>query len=354
MHRSIQTFFDLVRIDSPTGEEKALVEFLITKLQTLGLSVSQDKYGNVYARLDGDSEGIFFSAHMDTVEPGRGIHPKIYGEYLVSDGKTILGADDKIAIAAILEAIPVILSQSHKTVELVFTCSEEVGNYGAMEFDYNLLQAKNGYCFDLSQPVGTITIASPFYERFDITLMGRSAHASHPEEAINVLPALSEILQIAPLGKADEDTFFNIGVVDGGDVRNTILGSIMVKGEIRSFTAEGLSATKESFRKNVAKIATKYGINTKEEWVWENPGYKHISEKSRSFITDTEKLIKEIGLKSIITQTAGVSDANIFNDKGLLCLNLGNGGEFAHTTKERIKISELENLIQLMVALVTG
>lgn len=349
----IDTFFSLVTVDSPTGKEEQFADFLIDQLAHLGLSVLKDKYGNVYARLEGEGEAIFFSAHMDTVEPGQGIVPQVKGEYLVSDGTTILGADDKVGIAALLEAIKKICTMHHRPIELIFTRSEEIGNYGAIEFDYSLLSAEKGYCLDLSQPVGTITTASPFYERFDIRLGGKSAHASHPEEAINVLPALAEIICIAPLGKED-DTFFNIGVVSGGDVRNTILGEVLLKGEIRSFVGKELKETKALFRKNVEKICHRYMITVQEEWIWENPGYKHTSNKAQEFIQTTQKAVRQVGLRPVITQTAGVSDANIFNDKGLLCLNLGDGSEFAHTLQERVKITELENLVKLIAALATS
>lgn len=346
----INTFFELVKIDSPTGKEEKVALYIISFLEHQDFDVERDDYGNVYAHISGKGEPIFFSAHLDTVEPGRGINPKIDGEFIVSDGTTILGSDDKVGISAILDAVSH-LPKNHRPIELVFTLSEEIGNYGAINLDYSLLQAKRGYCFDLSQPVGTIAVASPFYERFDIKLIGLSAHASHPEEALNVLPALAEILEISPLGKVDENTFFNIGVVHGGDVRNTILGEIYLKGEIRSFVGDGINDTKTLFRKNVMSIANKYGLEIEEDWVLENPGYKHISKESQAFIKETEDVIKEIGLKPLITQTAGVSDANIFNVKELICLNLGDGSEFSHTTKERVKIPELENLSKLITAL---
>ena len=349
----IALFFELVQIDSPTEQEDSVAEYLVQKLRESGVVVQKDTYGNVYANIPGKGESLFFSAHMDTVEPGKGVHPQIDGEYIVSDGTTILGADDKVGVAAILQSL-VELPENHRPIELIFTKSEEIGNYGAINFDYSLLKARKGYCFDLSQPVGIITTASPFYERFDIRLIGQSAHASHPEEAKNVLPAVADILKIAPLGKVDENTFFNIGVISGGSVRNTILGEILLKGEIRSFDKDGIPTTKAYFRKNLMQVIKRFGLEVEEDWVYENPGYMHISEEAQEFIHGTKTAVERLGLSFATTQTAGVSDANIFNDKGLLCLNLGDGSEFSHTTKERIKITELENLVKLITALATS
>lgn len=349
----IQIFIELVKIDSSTGEEDAVAEYIIYFLSKIGFDVQKDSFGNLYARIEGIGEPVFLSAHMDTVEPGRTIHPKLENGFIISDGTTILGADNKVAVAAVLEAVTN-LPANHRPLELIFTRSEEIGNYGAINFDYNLLTAKRGYCFDLSQHVGTITTASPFYERFDIALIGRSAHASHPEEAISVLPALSEILQISPRGKIEENTFFNIGVVNGGDVRNTVMGKLALNGEIRSYNNENLIRIKKTFRENVREIIERNGLEIKEDWVWENPGYQHNSKEAQDFIIQTSESIKQLGLETIITQTAGVSDANIFNDKGLICLNLGNGSEFSHTIQERVKVSELENLHRLILILATS
>ncbi|HEX9061522.1 MAG TPA: peptidase dimerization domain-containing protein, partial [Clostridia bacterium] len=211
-----------------------------------------------------------------------------------------------------------------------------------------LIKSKKGYCFDISQPIGTIISASPYYERFDITLHGVAAHASQPEEAIPVLQALQEILSISPLGRIDADTLFNIGVVEGGQVRNTVLGQLTLKGEIRSFVENKLTSVKEIFRNNISKIAQTHHLKIEEDWVRENPGYKHTSEESQKFITETQKIMKALTIPSQIIDAGGVSDANIFNDKGLLCINLGDGSEFTHTLKERIAIKDLTLLLQII------
>lgn len=351
--RLMKHFMSLIAIDSPTGEEEKIANYLVEQLQALGILVQQDAYGNVYARHEGRGDPLFFSAHMDTVEPGRNIKPRVENGYVVSDKTTILGSDDKVGIVAILEMLAN-LPKNSRTIECIFTRSEEVGNYGAIHFDYSLLQAKKGYCFDLSQPVGTIASASPFYERFDMTLVGRSAHASHPEEAKNVLPALSEIIAHAPLGKVNKNTYFNIGVVNGGEVRNTILGQVTLKGEIRSFVEEKLQLTKETFRKKTAFIAKKYNLELREDWVLENPGYLHHGKSARQHILQTKKDIERLGFPFQLLQTAGVSDANIFNDRGFVCLNLGDGSEFSHTVQERVKVVELEKLAQLTLALASS
>ena len=102
--RIVTTFCELARIDSPSGEEEQVAQYLIGRLEAIGLEVARDSYGNVIAT-DGRDDPIMLSAHMDTVEPGRGVKPSVQGDRIVSDGTTILGGDCKAGVAAILEAL---------------------------------------------------------------------------------------------------------------------------------------------------------------------------------------------------------------------------------------------------------
>ncbi|MFN4212497.1 MAG: peptidase dimerization domain-containing protein, partial [Microgenomates group bacterium] len=222
----IQLFTQICQIDSPTGFEKDMADFVFNFANQYANLVKKDKFGNVYVRY-GKNPKLFLSAHLDTVEPGRGIKPKIKDGYIVSDGKTILGADNKVAVAAILQLLKEAKEENGQySFETVFTLSEEVGNYGAINFDYSLLLSKIGFCFDSSNPLGAIIVASPFYERFDLKIIGKEAHASKPDEAKNVLLPLKEILHKQKFGKIDKYSLLNIGVIKGGFVRNTIPGEL--------------------------------------------------------------------------------------------------------------------------------
>jgi tripeptide aminopeptidase len=353
-NRLIQTFFNLVQIDSPTGEEDAVADYIVHYLTPLVTSVQKDAYGNVYACVAGTGEPLFFSAHMDTVEPGRGIKPKVEHGYAVSDGTTILGADNKSSLACMIEAVEQLkeLGQPHRPIEFVFTKSEESGNYGAINFDYSLLKAKKGFCFDSATPVGTIISASPFYDRFDLTLIGKEAHASRPNEAVNALAMLRDILHHIMLGTVDNDTIFNIGVINGGFVRNTIPGTITLNGEIRSFVEEKLDICKDTFIALVKEVVGAYKGDYTLEFVRENPGYKHTHKEATEFMNFIKEKTSATGLEPHVKEVWGVSDANIFNDKGLLCFNLGNGSEFAHSVKERVSVVSLEQVVTLIIQLV--
>lgn len=354
--RLIQTFQDIVRIDSVSGEEDEISQYLQKLISKVGISYRVDDYGNIIASIEGTGVPLFFSAHMDTVEPGRNIMAVIKDGYLVSKGETILGADNKAAIAAIIETVYVITEGSiqNRPLEIIFTRSEETGNYGALALDESLIMAKEGYCFDSSQAVGTMVMSSPAYERFELEILGKDAHASRPEEGINALTILSRIIQDFPMGRINEQTVINIGLITGGSARNTVLGRIQCSGEIRSFNEEALNKYKINFENVVSKATKALTADYKLSWVRENGAYVLTNSEAKDFVERTRLLITSIGLEAHESNPWGVSDANIFNDKGLFCMNLADGTEFSHTVEERIKITELEEMHRLMVRLATN
>ncbi|MCX7955682.1 MAG: peptidase dimerization domain-containing protein, partial [Patescibacteria group bacterium] len=200
--------------------------------------------------------------------------------------------------------------------------------------------------------LGTIITASPFYERFDLVLIGKEAHASLPNKAKNILFPLKEILNKQKLGKIDAYTLFNIGVINGGYVRNTIPGELHLKGEIRSFLEKNLIKEKNKFLNILEKIEKKYSIKIKKDFVRENPGYFHNDKK---IINKIKNIIKKTGLKPALKQAWGVSDANIFNDKkNLLCFNLADATEFSHSKEERIKIKNLIKLKEIIETIINN
>lgn len=345
----INLFVQICQIDSPTGFEEKMVKFILNFIKDCSVFFKKDNFGNIYARF-GKNPKLFLVAHLDTVEPGRGIKPKIRRGYITSDGSTILGADNKVAVAAILQVLKELSEErTDLSFEIIFTLSEEVGNYGAINFDYSLLDSKIGFCFDSSNPLGTIITASPYYERFDLKIIGKEAHASRPFEAKNVFFPLKDILNNQQLGQIDRYTLFNIGVINGGYVRNTVPGELILKGEIRSFFEDNLLSLKNKFLFFLEKIEKNYQIKIKKDFVRENPGYFH---KNKEVLNKIKKIMRKLDLKPILKTNWGVSDANIFNDKGFLCLNLADSSEFSHSKKERIEVKNLLKLKEIIKNLI--
>ena len=184
----IDTFLDLVSIDSPSTYEKDVIGYVLVRLKDMGMTVSIDEVGNIFAFSDRSGNPVLLCAHLDTVEPGRGVRPKISNGHIKSDGRTILGADNKAAVAAILlacEETPVI---RRKNLEIIFSVREETSG-GINEFDTTLIKSKTGLVADSGEPIGSIVLASPWIEDFEAGFFGREAHTSVPGEGINALIA---------------------------------------------------------------------------------------------------------------------------------------------------------------------
>jgi tripeptide aminopeptidase len=351
MNRLTTNFLKLVQIDSPTGFENEISDFVFQKMEKLGLDTTKDSYGNIIAKLTNEGEPILLTAHLDTVEPGRGIKPVVENGIIKSSGDTILGADNKVALAIIIETIEKLIEEKTSVnIEAVFTLSEEVGNYGAVNLDYSFLNAKKGYSFDSEGKIGTIITASPYYDRFDIKVIGKSAHASQPEDGINALAILNNVLNRINLGKVDGDTLVNIGVIHGGSVRNTILGELEIKGEVRSFIEKNINLNTqkivETFEEEVKKMNAKAIIDV----VRENPGFKF--DKDEEIIKNAVKVFEKMKIKPIFNESYGCYDGNIFIGKGIKVLNMCDGSKYSHTVNEQISVENLEKIADVAYNLV--
>ncbi|MGH2352710.1 MAG: M20/M25/M40 family metallo-hydrolase, partial [Chloroflexota bacterium] len=180
--RVLDTFLRLVRIDSPSGQEQALAEHLEPELRQLGLETWRDETGNVLGRRAGRGQGagqpaLLFSAHMDTVQPGCAIQPQLAEGVIRSDGTTILGADDKAGITAILEALRQVEADGLdcRPVEVAFTVQEETGLTGAKQLDKAALRSRQAVVLDSNGPVGTIVNQAPASDSIQVVVYGKAA-----------------------------------------------------------------------------------------------------------------------------------------------------------------------------------
>lgn len=343
-------FMKIVQIDSVSGEEEKMAHYLLDFFKNdCKLHPTIDSSNNVFIQTQGVGEPIFFNCHLDTVEPGRNIVPVLNNGIITSKGNTILGADDKGGVAALMSAIQYI-SQNKNTswrpLDILFTTSEETDSYGAKNFDKSKIRAKLGYIFDGTGPVGDIMSAAPYYATFDIKVRGKAAHAGYPEKAI---PALPETLNLIQLLRAlrTKNALVNIGEVYGGTARNTVIGTMHIKGEIRSFYKTTFEKTVREVKKIVGQ---KYNCELYSELIIVNPGY--IFDKK--ILNPVKKQLETfLNRKVSIKKSFGISDANIFNEdlKRLTVINLGDGSSHAHTTRESVTVEALETMRDLILKL---
>jgi tripeptide aminopeptidase len=360
--RLINTFIDFVKISSLSLREKEFSSFLKNRLENLGLKVIEDNAGktlggnsgNLYAYLDGDGEPILISAHMDTVSPGENINPQIAGDYILSDGNTILGADDKAAISAIVEAIQTIKEKKERTkkIEFLFTIGEEIGLVGAKNIDPSLIKSKEGYVLDGEGDVGTLILRAPTHDRFYLNIYGKASHAgTSPEKGINAILLASDFLLNLSWGRIDDFTTANVGIIKGGRATNIVPDEVYLEGEFRSLDEDNLSSLWRRFEDNLIKLVKKgASYDLRKETLYRGFNIDEREKVVRRIVDVLNQMEKKINL----TYTMGGSDANILNSYGIKTVNVGIGMENAHSKEERIKIENLYDTAVLIYNLIRG
>ena len=348
--RLTQTLIDLIKIDSPTGDEDAIDAHLTARLTALGATVRHDNYGNLVADLPGHNAAsalppVMLSAHMDTVEPGRGITPTLDadGDTLRSDGSTILGGDCKAGLAIILEGLAAAIAEGvpRRPVQVVFSRAEEGGLNGARNLDFSLIRAQTGIVFDGEGPVSRICIAAPAQNIVQCHIAGVAAHAGlEPENGVSALLIAAHILTRLPLGRIDRETTANIGALHGGLKRNIIPEHAAMDGELRSRSQAKLENYTAEFRRAFDHAAAMYpqatiDLNIQSQYRAyqvpdDHPALSHIA-----------RAVAAAGLHPTTETTGGGSDANVFFEHGIAALPVGIGVRNFHTTRETASISEI-------------
>lgn len=351
--RILKEFTELVRVDSPSMHERKVADILLKKLAGLKLEVFEDRAGealntgtgNIIAHLPGNTPGVptvMFCAHMDTVEPGRGVEPVVKDGVVSTAGETILGGDDKAGIVAILEMLRVLWERNlpHGDIEIVFTVAEEVGLKGAQHLDYAALKAKLGFVLDCSGSAGTVITKAPSQYRIVASIFGKAAHAGiSPEEGVNSIVVASQAIAKMQLGRIDEETTANIGVIGGGKATNIIPDLVNIEGEARSINPAKLEAQTEHMCRMLEETAAEHGARVKIVKEFLYPVLNLADDEP--VVKMAVKAARTLGLKPELISTGGGSDANIFNGKGIPTANLGIGMCKVHTTEEYITVQDL-------------
>lgn len=362
--RLIDEFLELVQIDSETKHEQKIAVILKKKFEELGLEVKEDDSqqrtghgsGNLICTLKGtnpNADPIYFTAHMDTVVPGNNIKPNIKDGYIMSDGTTILGADDKAGIAAILEAIRTLqeTNSDHGDVQFIITVGEESGLVGAREIDRSLIYAKYGYALDSNGSVGDIIISAPTQARIHATLTGKTAHAGiAPEKGVSAISIAAKAISNMPLGRIDNETTANIGRFEGGKQTNIVCDHAEVYAEARSLSSEKIKTQVAKMKTAFEETASEFGGSAQVDVTVMYPDFKR--NKNDLVVKIAENAVSKINRKSKLLSSGGGSDANIFSGYGIPTVNLAVGYEEIHTTNERMPITELVKITELTFAII--
>ncbi|WP_062356053.1 M20/M25/M40 family metallo-hydrolase [Bacillus kwashiorkori] len=362
--RLVQEFLELVQVDSESKDEGKIAGVLKQKFTELGLQVVEDDTknitghgaGNLICTLPGTKQNvdpIYFTSHMDTVTPGKGIKPQIKDGYITSDGTTILGADDKAGIASMIEAIRLIKEQNmeHGDIQFLITVGEESGLIGAKALNGELLHAKIGFALDSDGPVGTIVTAAPTQARINATIFGKSAHAGvAPEKGVSAITVAAKAIAKMPLGRIDEETTANIGRFEGGQATNIVCDRVDILAEARSLVKEKLDAQIEKMKQAFEQTAAEMGAKAEFTAQVMYPSFKFGPEDL--VVQIAQKAAEKVGRQAKLIKSGGGSDGNVIAGLGIPTVVLGVGYEEIHTTSERMPIEELVKLTEMVLAIV--
>jgi len=344
-------FVRLAGIRSPSLEEREMADAVMGFVRGVGLEAVEDASaaltgcacGNLIVRLPGRGEGtpIALCAHLDTVPLER--PPKVIVENGVvrSDGETILGADDKAAVTVLLLVLRDLAQESPAAdVEFVFTAGEEIGLQGARALDTASLGAAAVFVLDSEGEPGTMITAAPTVKAIAAEFRGVAAHAGiEPERGRSAILAAARALATMDLGRIDDETTANAGLIEGGSAVNVVAERCLVRAEARSRDAQKLAVA-------AAQTGVDVEIDVQEHF----RGYEHAADALPLRIAGAA--LAEAGLEARLIGGGGGSDANAFNARGLPALTLGVGFEHVHSPQECIRLERLEQLYRLGHALV--
>ena len=364
-----ETFEALCRISSEFGDERAMADEIASRLRAMGLEVTEDdaadttggNAGNLFARIVGPARAggdaaarrtILLCAHLDTVAQAAPIEPVVVDDGWENANEGILGADNKAAVAVILEvARRASIEGAPVDIELLFTVAEENGLVGALHFDAGALRSEFGYVFDHATPIGEVVVASPTYYRLAAEFHGRAAHAGiRPEDGRSAVLAAAHAIAAMPLGRIDHETTTNVGSVTGGT------GSTNVVPERARLLAEARSIDQARAEDVVARMidaiqdgamAAECDVDVTTEKLF--AGYRQ--KPSAPVVAVAEAALRACGYEPQRIVTGGASDANVFSAAGLPCVNVANGTEHNHEPTERVSVAALESMLDVTFAL---
>ncbi len=359
--RLFSSFKTLAQISSPSWRENDLIDWLEAFAKKRKIAFKKfacRKSFNVLMTIkatDTSMDTLLFSGHTDTVPPCDKVKVIETETKFTSDGSTILGGDDKAAIAAFVEAIDVILENktAHGTLHFLLTCAEEVGLEGMKGMDFSKISPAPRFAFvlDMGGAIGTACIKAPWHTATHVTVYGKAAHAGmEPEKGINAIKAMAAIISALPDGRIDHETTCNVGLVRGGSATNIVAAEASFDCESRSLDKAKLSALDKKTAALIKQAAKKAGVKVAIKSVLEYPGY--AVKAGSPILKHFEKACRAVSLQPNFIGAGGGSDVNILRGAKIDAINVSVGMSKVHTTSEELKKSDLVDSCRLVLAII--
>ena len=354
----------LCEIPSPSRQEGAVAEVVRAELRALGADVHEDDAaatlpagcGNIVGRFAATAPGgvpIMFATHLDTVPVSAPIEVELVEGELTNAHPTILGGDNKSAVAVVLQAMKHVVGEGrpHAGIELVFTPCEEIGLRGAQAFDPSPLLARFGFVYDHTGPVGDIVSSAPSLHRIEATFVGRSAHAGiTPESGRSAVLAAARAISRMPLGRIDAQTTANIGTIAGGTATNVVAERCTITAEARSRDERALSVQLTGMLDALTWAASECEVDLETRVEKEFTAYRLGEDDPQ--VRMAMSVLESLGYTPRLVPSGGGSDVNALLRNGFAAVNLCNGMIAPHTPDERIAVASLEQMLAVTLAII--
>jgi tripeptide aminopeptidase len=312
----------------------------------------------VLVRLPATAPGtpIFLCAHLDTVPPDGALEPVLGDDGVVRNaGGTILGADNKAAVVVMLEALRRVRDDGipHAGLELLLTQSEEVGLLGAYAFDHTRLEARVGYVYDQAAPIGEIILGAPSACAIEARFHGRAAHAGmHADDGRSAIAAAARAVADLRLGQLDPDTTANVGVIQGGTARNIVPEWCTLVAEARSRDEATLTSVVQEMLDALAFAASTSDCTVETSVQRQYRAYRFADDDLAVRLASDG--LRAAGVEPWTALSGGAADANVFNERGLACVNLANGMTDIHTPDEHIAAADLDLMLDVTLGILAA
>lgn len=356
--------FRYIQIDSESGSEGRMCSAIMEDLKNMGFSPVQDQTGeiigsdggNIYCMIPGKLPGppLLLTAHLDTVRPGRSIEPVLVDQVISSKGDTVLGGDDKSGVALIMEALDCIRQQKipHRSLEVLFTISEELGLKGSQHFDYSVLQSNQAIVMDSQGGFGDIKLWAPGKNKLFFDIYGKAAHAgANPEDGISAISVAAKAISDMKLLRIDEETTANIGSFIAEGSTNIVNAHVRFDAEVRSFSLDKLQAQCDHMIRCVQIACEKYGSTC--QWQIEEGGRPYRICEDHPLVKNLTEFCKKMNIPYRTFGDGGGSDANNLALHGITAVALGCGMDKIHTANEILDKNTYLQAANALLAFIT-
>lgn len=346
-----QTFLELVAFDEVYPHEDKVLEYVKQRLAKLGLNFAQDKIGNIVAIIGAGKPELALVGHVDIAAPLNGRQVIVTPGRIKTDGRGLLGADDKAAVALMLELAEAVQAghRPAQALELIFTVGEEAGCLGAAQLDLGLVQARRALVFDWTGGVQNIITQSPAYISITVTYIGQDAHPAEWQLGKNAGAALAEAVASLQQGEYQPGVICNVGVMQFGEARNKVPGRAMLKAEMRSFDSQLADQAVQAVARHFHDVAQRHDVQLDLRIDISSPSYELRQQGPLyAYVRDC---LKRLGLPAHLEPTYGCFDGNELASRGLEVVIQGAGYHNPHGPAEYLDRRQFAQALAFLMLL---